>query len=58
MPTLLFFQMADQPATNSRAALHQASSAVANQLNDFVHGRQPAGLLLGIQFAVDVIFKY
>ena len=40
-------RMADQ-ADGEPSGLHQASPAVANQLNDFVHGRQPARLLLGI----------
>src|SRR5260370_32069569 len=41
--------MGDQ-ADGEPSGLHQASPAIANQLNDFVRGRQPARLLLGIDF--------
>jgi hypothetical protein len=34
--------------TSLRTQGHLTSSARANQLNNFVYGRQPAGLLLGI----------
>ena len=42
-------RVADQP-DGVPSGVHQTSPAVANQLNDFVRGRQPAGLLLGIDF--------
>jgi hypothetical protein len=42
-------QLGDQ-ADGEPSGLHQASPAVANQLNDFVRSRQPARLLLGIDF--------
>jgi hypothetical protein len=41
--------MADKP-DGEPSGLHQASPAIANQLNDFVRGRQPARLLLGVDF--------
>jgi hypothetical protein len=44
-----YFLFADQP-DGEPSGLHQASPATANQLNDFVRSRQPARLLLGVDF--------